>query len=128
MKEEGVEFVAGHQPSIGLEPTDRAFDDPPLTVAAQWSAILGSGSDAAFAVGTDQLDAARGQTLPQGVTLDVFSDVIFIAGVLKHSNVDPFCCVLLQVLLQFCSTAGLRSTYSAYWCRREWIWLRVRQH
>jgi hypothetical protein len=32
VKEKGVEFVAIDQPSIGLEPTYRAFDGPPIAV------------------------------------------------------------------------------------------------
>ena len=69
MKEEGVEFVAGHQPSIGLEPTDRALDDPPLAIAPQWATILSGRADATSAVRTDQFDVARGQALPQGITV-----------------------------------------------------------
>ena len=59
MKEERVEFVAGHQPSKGLQPTDRALDDPPLAVTAKWTTILGGRSDATSAMRTDQFDVAQ---------------------------------------------------------------------
>jgi hypothetical protein len=69
VKEEGVELVSCHQPSKGLEPTDGAFNDPPLAVPTQWAAILSGRPSAASAMGTDQFDAVSGQTLSQRIAI-----------------------------------------------------------
>ena len=53
MEEEGVEFVTGDEPPEGLEPTDRAFDDPAFTIPPERSAVLCRGSLAAAAMRAD---------------------------------------------------------------------------
>src|SRR4051794_40408592 len=69
MKEEGIEFVAGHEPSKGLEPTDRAFNDPPLTIASEPPTVLGWRANASPAMWADQLNVAISQPLPQRIAI-----------------------------------------------------------
>ena len=69
MKEEGIEFVAGHEPSKGLEPTDRTFDDPPFTIASEPPTVLGWRANASLAMWADQLNVAISQTFTQRIAI-----------------------------------------------------------
>jgi len=69
MKEERVKLVAGNKSAEGLQPANRALDDPPLSEAPQRAAILGCRPDTTAAVRTDQLDPATGQALAQGIAV-----------------------------------------------------------
>ena len=69
MKEEGVEFVTCDEASEGLEPTDRALDDPAFTISSERPTVLRGRSLAAATVRTDELDASLGQALPERITV-----------------------------------------------------------
>ena len=69
MKEERIEFVASNQPSEGLEPTDRAFNDPAFTITSEWSTILRGMADTALTMRADQLDVALSKARPQGIAI-----------------------------------------------------------
>lgn len=69
MKEYRIEFVAGNQSTKGLQPTDGAFDDPASSIAPQWTSVLCFRPDSTFSMGTDQLDAAIGQTFSQDIAV-----------------------------------------------------------
>lgn len=69
MKEEGIDFVAGNESAEGLQPTDGAFDDPPLAITPEWSTILRGRTHAALSMRADDLDVASRQALPQGITI-----------------------------------------------------------
>jgi len=63
----GIMFVACDQPSVILQPGDRPLHLPPAPVPLQRSAILSRRPLPTFAVGTDQLDPIRCETLPQRI-------------------------------------------------------------
>jgi hypothetical protein len=52
-----------------LQPGEGTFDFPAFAVAAQRAAVLELGCCAAFAVGADELDAALGEALAQGLAV-----------------------------------------------------------
>ena len=69
MIEERIEFVSCNQPSEGLEPTDRAFDDPPFTISSEPPTVLGWRANASPSMWADQLNVAISQPLPQRIAI-----------------------------------------------------------
>jgi len=63
----GVAFIADYQAAVVAQPGEGALDLPALAVTAQLSPILGLGASTVGAVRTDQLNAAFGEGLPEGV-------------------------------------------------------------
>src|SRR6476660_8446110 len=69
MKEESVEFVAGHQSAEGLEPTDCTFHDPAFSITPQRPSVLGCRPNTAAAMRTNQFDPPVSQSLSQRITV-----------------------------------------------------------
>lgn len=61
--------MANQQPPIGAEPGDRPFDNPALAVDAQPPTIFVRAMHPVLTVRTDERDAARGESLSQGVAV-----------------------------------------------------------
>ena len=66
MEEVSVIFVTSDDTAKVLDPTDRAFDFPSVTVTAQRAAVLRRWLDVVATVGTDQFDAALKKVLRSG--------------------------------------------------------------
>ena len=69
MIENCIELITGHESSKGLQPANRAFDDPPSTVASERSTILSCWSDTTPSMRTDEFDTALSQAFPQGIAV-----------------------------------------------------------
>ena len=69
MIETRVEFVPDDEPTEVVQPADSAFDNPASSVASQLAAILGSRSNTALAMRTDEVDASLSQPLSKRVTI-----------------------------------------------------------
>ena len=71
-KEVGVVFVTRDQTPEGLQPGNRAFDFVAPLVPSQFAAVLCGASLPVAAMRTDQIDAARRQTLAERIAVSGF--------------------------------------------------------
>src|SRR3569623_2758824 len=69
MEQKRVVLVASDQAAKVLQPADRAFDDPALSVATQGATILCGRADSPAAMWTDELDVACAKPFSHGITV-----------------------------------------------------------